>query len=292
MSRFLIGTAIVLICTFGGSQLGSTQNSPSSPEVSQQPSGQPAEQTAPQNGFGPIFQELGLNGSIVIYDKQTARFYEHNPDRNSTPVFPASTFKIFNALAGLETGVVANDVAVLTWDGIRRGLPGVGEIAAWNQDTNLRQAFKNSTIWFYQVIARKVGPERMQNFLSQSGYGNQQIGTPDRIDKFWLEGPLQITPKAQIAFLQKLEANDLPFSQRPIDLVKDMMILEQTPGYTLRGKTGWDVSVTPNLGWLVGYLEQNSNTYFFATHIEMPTPADASQRVEVTRRCLRALGLL
>jgi beta-lactamase class D len=232
------------------------------------------------------FQELGVNGSIVIYNKNNRRFYEHNPTRNSTAFFPASTFKILNALISLETGVIQDDVAVLTWDGIKR------EIPTWNRDTNLRQAFKDSTVWFYQVLARKNGHERMQKFVEQVNYGNRQIGTADRIDRFWLEGPLQITPKQEIEFLQKLERNDLPFSQRTIELVKDMMIIEKTPDYTLHGKTGWITSVTPNVGWIVGYLEQKNNVYFFATNIDMATVKEAGKRLELTRRSFKGLGLL
>ncbi|MEW6495714.1 MAG: class D beta-lactamase [Cyanobacteriota bacterium] len=232
------------------------------------------------------FQELGIEGSILIYDRDGKQFYEHNSERNSVAFSPASTFKIFNSLVSLETGVIRDDVAVLTWDGIERDFP------AWNRDTNLRQAFKDSTVWFYQVLARKVGYERMQNWINQVGYGNRQIGTPEQIDRFWLTQPLQITPKQQIEFLQRLDRGDLPFSQRTMDLVKDIMIFERTPNYTLRAKTGWSTSTTPKIGWFVGYLEQNDNTYFFATNIVMPTINEAAKRIEVTRRCLKTLGLL
>ena len=232
------------------------------------------------------FQELGIEGSIFIYDRNGKQFYEHNPERNSVAFSPASTFKIFNSLVSLETGVIRDDVAVLTWDGIDR------EIPAWNRDTNLRQAFKDSTVWFYQVLARKVGYERMQNWINQVGYGNRQIGTPDQIDRFWLAEPLKITPKQQIEFLQRLDRGDLPFSQRTMNFVKDIMIFERTPNYTLRAKTGWSASSTPKIGWFVGYLEQNNNTYFFATNMVTPTENELLKRIEVTRRCLKALGLL
>nr|WP_322746393.1 class D beta-lactamase [Nostoc sp. LEGE 12450] len=236
--------------------------------------------------FGRHFQEFGREGSILIYDSKNNRIYEHNPKRNATAIAPASTFKIFNALVALETGVVPNDVAVLTWDGIHR------DIDAWNHDTNLRQAFKDSTVWFYQVLARKAGYERMQQFINKVGYGNRQIGTAADIDHFWLQQPLQITPQEQIKFLQRLYQGDLPFSQRTINLVKDIMVREQTPDYTLRAKTGWLTNTKPNVGWFVGYLEQNKNVYFFATTLDMYKPEDAPVRIEITRRSLKDLGLL
>lgn len=246
----------------------------------------PAMLTVKTPNLGRHFQEFGREGSILIYDSKNNRIYEHNPQRNATAIAPASTFKIFNALVALETNVIPDDVAVLTWDGIHR------EIDAWNHDTNLRQAFKDSTVWFYQVLARRIGYERMQQFINKVGYGNRQIGTAADIDRFWLQKPLQITPKEQIKFLQRLYQGDLPFSQRTINLVKDIMVREQTPDYTLRGKTGWLTSTKPEVGWFVGYLEQNKNVYFFVTTLDMYKPEDAPARIEITRRSLKDLGLL
>jgi len=279
--KILLACSVLLLAVSGVSVVSATGLVQQSREVSFS-----TEIVVANVDLGRSFQELGINGSIAIYDKNNNRFYEHNPSRNTTTFFPASIFKIFNALVALETKVIPNDVHVLTWDGIKR------EIPAWNRDTNLRQAFKDSTVWFYQVLARKAGHERMQSFINQVGYGNRQIGTPEQIDRFWLEGPLQITPKQEIEFLQKLERNDLPFSQPTIDLVKDIMIVERTPDYTLRAKTGTASSVKPNIGWLVGYLEQNKNVYFFATNIDLQTPTDAAKRLEITRRSFKALGLL
>ena len=267
--------AVVSVITFGAMY------------VVAQPASTSSERPAKAPNFGRHFQEFGREGSILIYDSTNNRIYEHNPQRNAIAIAPASTFKIFNALVALETGVVPNDVAVLTWDGIHR------DIDAWNHDTNLRQAFKDSTVWFYQVLARRAGYERMQQFINKAGYGNRQIGTAADIDRFWLEQKiLQITPQEQIKFLQRLYQGDLPFSQRTINLVKDIMIREQTPDYTLRGKTGWLTTSKPQVGWFVGYLEQNKNVYFFATTLDMQKSEDAPARIEITRRSLKDLGLL
>ena len=182
----------------------------------------------------------------------------------------------------METGVIQNDVSVLTWDGIKR------DFDVWNQDTNLRQAFKNSTVWFYQVLARRIGSERMQKFVNQAGYGNRRIGTVENIDNFWLKGDLRITPRQQIQFLQKVRSEKLPFSKSNLDLLKDIMIVEKTPNYILRGKTGW----VGKTGWFVGYLEQNNQVYYFATNLEMASAKLAPTRINITRLCLEKLGLL
>ena len=237
--------------------------------------------------FKQHFNNLGINGSIIIYDRNRDSFYQHNPRRNNTAFLPASTYKIPNSLIALETGTIKDDVAVLTWDGIERGV-GDSLIEEWNQDLNLRLAFKYSAVWFYQVLARKIGHQRMQDYVNRMEYGNLNIGEKEDIDRFWLEGELRITPIGQIDFLRRLYQNDLPFSQSTIDLVKDIAISEQTPDYILRGKTG----ATSKIGWYVGYLEQNDNVYFFATNLDMNSENAIVARKEITRACLQDLGLL
>jgi beta-lactamase class D len=235
------------------------------------------------------FKDLGVEGSIAIYDAKQDRLYQHNAPRNAKAILPASTFKILNSLIALETKTIPDELAILTWDGIPKQLP------EWNRDLNMREAFKLSAVWFYQVLARKAGFESMQKYVTQASYGNQKIGTKEQIDSFWLTGELRIAPLQQIQFLRRLYANELPFSDRSISIVKDIMIVEQTPDYTIRAKTGL-VSFGDNkvkqIGWYVGYLERGKNAYFFATNIDIRNPKDVANRKELTRRCLKTLSLL
>jgi beta-lactamase class D len=236
--------------------------------------------------FRKHFQQLGIEGSIMIYDLNNDLTYQHNPQRNQTAFLPASTFKILNSLISLETQVIPNELAILTWDGIERKLP------EWNRDLNMKEAIKIPAVWFYQVLARRIGHEQMQKWITKVGYGNQQIGDKQDIDKFWLEGKLQITPQAQIQFLRRLYKGDLPFSKKSISTVKEMIIVEQTPDYTIRGKTGTIDNPKAPIGWYVGYIEKGKNAYFFATNIDIRTKSDAAARKELTRRCLKDMALL
>lgn len=239
---------------------------------------------ASQPDFSQHFQDLDIEGSIVIYDLNQDLTHQHNPERNATSFLPASTFKILNSLISLETGVIANELSILTWDGVDRSIP------AWNRDHNMRTAFPASTVWFYQVLARRIGYERMQQWVAAADYGNHNIGNSDAIDTFWLNGDLRITPQQQIQFLQRLQSNSLPFSDDTLATVKDIMIVERTPDYIIRAKTGW--ALVGEVGWYVGYVEQNENTYFFATNIHIRDQTDLENRAEVTRRSLETLQLL
>jgi len=246
--------------------------------------------TAPTNiDFSKHFKAFNVEGSIFIYDQQNAQTFQYNLTRNQTAFPAASTFKIPNSLIALETGVIKDELALLTWDGIQRALP------QWNRDLNLREAFKLSTVWFYQVLARRIGYKQMQKWITTIGYGNQNIGTRTDIDQFWLNGELKITPAEQVTFLRRLYANELPFSERTLTAVKDIMIVEKTPNYTIRAKTGWfgfgDHTVQ-NIGWYVGYVEKNEKAYFFATNIDIKTEQDAIARIEISRLCLEDLGII
>ena len=242
-------------------------------------------QVAQRLNCASYFREQNIQGSIIIFDRNKNLFYQDNNSRNETGFLPASTFKIFNSLVALETGVIKDELAILTWDGIKR------DFDFWNRDYNMRQAIKYSAVWFYQVLARKIGHQRMQEYINKVGYGNRNIGLEKDLDRFWLSGKLRITPKEQINFLRRLYAGNLPFSERSMNIVKDILIVEQTPEYTLRAKTGWTTAPKPDLGWYVGYLEQNDNVYFFATNIDIVKPEDAKARLSITRRCLQDLGL-
>ena len=103
-------------------------------------------------------------------------------ERAEAGYLPASTFKIPNSLIALETGVVADaDSDDVPWDKVVR------EFDAWNQDHTLRTAFKASAVPVFQDIARKIGPERMQQYVDAFDYGNRDIGGAP-IDTFWLNG--------------------------------------------------------------------------------------------------------
>ncbi|NJK70453.1 MAG: class D beta-lactamase [Microcoleus sp. CSU_2_2] len=284
VSRLIIATLVALACLtftlFHPTQFAFTQPTPTIQNPTE----------IPQSiDFGRHFQELAVKGSILIEDLRQNRTYQHNPQRNSTAFLPGSTFKILNSLISLETGITSDELQMLTWDGIQRQIP------AWNRDLNMKEAIKISAVWFYQVLARRVGYDRMQKWVTQVGYGNSQIGSKQDIDKFWLQGELRITPQEQIQFLRRLYNNKLPFSERSLSIVKDILIVEKTPEYTIRAKTGWvgfEGMAKPEIGWYVGYLEKGDNIYFFATNIDMQSQKDASARIELTRRCFQDLGVL
>ncbi|MCJ7649072.1 MAG: class D beta-lactamase, partial [Candidatus Lokiarchaeota archaeon] len=82
------------------------------------------------------FDEYNHVGSFVLYDLKNDKYIRYNPDRCKQQFIPASTFKIFNSLAALETGAVKDENDTIRWDGIERAY------AEWNKDMDMKHAFK------------------------------------------------------------------------------------------------------------------------------------------------------
>ncbi|MFN5855082.1 MAG: class D beta-lactamase [Pseudanabaenaceae cyanobacterium] len=201
------------------------------------------------------------DGCLILFDLKRQRYIRYNRQHCEQRFLPASTFKIFNSLVALQTGVIANENVVFKWDGITREFP------LWNQDQTLRTAFSRSVVWVYQDLARRIGNERMAQYIKAVGYGNGDIS--GGIDTFWLNGKLRIAPEEQIQFLVGLYQEELPFTVPVMRTVKEVMIIERTSEYTLRGKTGWgrNVDGAESVGWYVGYLEKSDDVYFYALNL-------------------------
>jgi beta-lactamase class D len=96
-----------------------------------------------------------------------------------------------------------------------------------------------------------------------------------------------------VEFLKRLYEDDLPFSERSMKLVKEMLVLEKTDQYQLSGKTGSGQGDGLYVGWFVGFLEEEKNVYFFATNIQGPdSNAKGPTAKEITLDILRGSELL
>jgi beta-lactamase class D len=239
-----------------------------------------------QGDFGRVFAEADAAGTFVVLDVARNRIVVFDPARAETGFLPASTFKIPNALIALETGVAADaDRTRFPWDQVVR------DIDAWNRDHTLRSAFKASAVPVYQDIARKIGPERMQDYVGKFDYGNRDVS--GAIDTFWLDGKLRISAMQQIVFLHKLYRRELPLSARSQQIVRDIMFLEEIEFGELRGKTG-AVGITTargskaTMGWLVGWLERAGQPpLIFAMNIDVREGKQLAARLPITKALLR-----
>jgi beta-lactamase class D len=237
----------------------------------------------------------GVDAAFVVRDEQSGSVTRHNPARAATPFPPMSTFKIPNMLIGLETGVLTGPDHEMAWDPAR--VPGwenwdAGFKETWAKDQTLRSAFAVSAVWYFQEVARQIGPQRMQTFLDRFDYGNRDIS--GGIDHFWLESSLLISADQQVDFLRRFRHGELGLAPATTATAADIMIRERGDGWVWSAKTGSGVRA-PGIWivWLVGYVERDGNVWFFAMNLDGKTYAEArDRRTALARRALEVVGAL
>jgi beta-lactamase class D len=231
-----------------------------------------------------LFVAAGVDGTFVLYDVTAERFVGHDRLRAETRFVPGSTFKIPNALIGLAVGSVKDVDEVLPYGGTPQ------PFQQWQQDMGLRQAIAISNVPIFQALARRTGLRAMAENVAQMDYGNTKIGA--KVDRFWLDGPLQISAMEQTRFLARLAQGALPYPASIQRAVRGIVLLESTAQYRLYGKTGWVNAPGPGVGWWVGWVEHEQGLYAFAINVDIHSQVDADKRIPLAKDCLKALGVL
>ena len=223
-------------------------------------------------------------GSFVLYDQSADKWNIYNMEHASTRVSPNSTYKIYDALLGLESGIITPEHSTFTWNG--EPYP----FNSWEADQDLTSAIHNSVNWYFQAIDSQAGFEAVRTFLQTINYGNQNTGT--NLNLYWTDFSLKISPIEQVELLQDFYQNNFHFDSKNIQAVKKALLLSTTSSGSLYGKTGTGrVNGKDVNGWFIGYIETANNTYYFATNIQSSSGATGSQATEITESVLSNLGI-
>ncbi len=210
------------------------------------------------------FKDCNVNGSITIYDYTKQKWYISDTIDANKETLPASTFKIINLLIALETKIISNENDVIKWTG-ETDTTLYGYRPNIYRDMTVKEAFELSAGWVFIELAKKIGKDKYLDYLRKCHYGNLNL-SESGVD-FWNFGPFAISPKKQVEFLIKIYKNQTPFSKKNIDILKRVMISENSKEETIRSKTGWTRLDGNDMGWWVGYVTSENNVYFFATRI-------------------------
>lgn len=224
------------------------------------------------------------NGSFVLYDLESDSWCIHNKEQAALRVSPDSTYKIYDALLGLEEGVIKPEDSFMAWDGKRY------PFAAWNTDQTLASAMSSSVNWYFQTIDRRLSRAALHRYMQKIGYGNKDLsGDPSA---YWLESSLKISPIEQVELLIRLQKNFWGFSPKNIEAVKEAICLSSSDTRKFYGKTGTGrVDGRDVNGWFIGYLETAGRTCFFATNIRAKNHAVGSLAEEITLSILSDMNL-
>ncbi len=255
--------------------------------------------------WGKIYEQHGIKDAcFILRDNNHEAIHFFNKERCLQRFLPASTFKIFNSMVALETAVAPDERLLIKWDSTPQ------ERHELEKDMNMQEAFKLSCVWYYQEIARRIGPGRMQHYLDTIKYGNMNMGSS--IDKFWLNDSLLISADEQAGFVKRLYFAELPVSERSQRIVKNLMLQEETPGYKLYYKTGTGQSKGKYIYWVTGFVERIEHVkepkgsmnkmdfrmypYFFSMNFEIPATDTSdkwfNERITVLKEILKDYGAM
>ncbi len=204
------------------------------------------------------------NGCAVFYNADENTMEIYNSEMANTRFSPNSTFKIIAVLEGLRYGVIESENSHMHYNG------GKYPFESWEKDLNLKEAFRESCVWYFRQVIDKVGQENMQKDIDKLGYGNRDISmwqgsgeapTPDT-NGFWLGSSLKISPVEMTRIIADIFEGKTDYDQSDIAILKNVMQSDKDGIY---GKTG---TGRDNTAWYAGFYEYGSSRTYFAVHIE------------------------
>lgn len=215
----------------------------------------------------------------LVYTLETNTFLLQEGDCEQA-LSPASTFKIPLSLMAYDSGYLTDlDLPTLPYRSSY-----AATIPSHQQATSPRNWMKNSVVWYSQAFTEWLGAQRFKDYVAAFAYGNQDLsgepGANNGLTRAWLSSSLKITPLQQVQFLQKMLERQLPVKDAAYDYTQQLL-KQEAPllNFSVYGKTG---SVTApvdaqgvklagrQLGWFVGWLQQDEQRIIFVQVINEP----------------------
>lgn len=226
----------------------------------------------------------GYEGSFVLYDLNGDTWKVYDMEQATLRTAPNSTYKIYDALFGLEEGVIAPDDSFMAWNGTNH------PFEAWNGNQDLHSAMQSSVNWYFEEIDKQIGSSAIQDYIRKIGYGNEIVNA--NLSAYWMQGALKISPVEQVELLTALHNNRFDFAPENINAIKNSIRLFSSEDKNFYGKTGTGrIDGQDVNGWFVGLLETTGNTYFFAANIQAAEYATGSKASEISLSILSHMGI-
>jgi len=180
---------------------------------------------------------------------------------------PCSTFKIISTLIGLDEKVITSEASTMGYDGT------LYQRENWNQELSLKEAFEYSCVWYFRKLIDQVGEAKLQESIEELDYGNHDISEWEgsainsypRLNGFWIESSLKISPLEQIKVLTDIFEGRTKYSEEDIAILKSIMLTTERESSSIYGKTGTGINCN---GWFVGFMDKFDDRIYFAVYLE------------------------
>jgi len=209
--------------------------------------------------------------NFLLIDGTTDKIVTEFGPRTDERVSPCSTFKIVLSLMGYDAEIL-KDEKTPCWEYQETY---EDWLDVWKSSQSPQSWMQYSCVWYSKLLAKQLGTDRINSYLSSMKYGNMDIsggiGQTECPNIAWINSSLKISLKEQVEFLVKMIQEKLPTSIYSTQMTKAILFKEVlSEGWKLYGKTGWSGSDITKDGktlehsWFIGWIEKDYIFYPFA----------------------------
>ncbi len=237
-------------------------------------------------------------GSFVLYNFKQNSYYTFNDSVSKTRYPTFSTFKVVSSLIALDMGIARDEFYTIKYDSLKYPMPGWMKKDAffknWFRDHNLKSALNYSVNWYFKELGTRIGNNNIIEYLNKLNYGNKNV-VPGN-GAFWYNGQLKISSLEQVGFIKDILNKDCKGVSKEAQVLTKKIFPHKGKGnYSIYGKTGTgEIAGGYYIGWYVGFLETNDNSYAFALNIFADDVNDISgkRRMDMVQDIFIDLGLV
>lgn len=212
--------------------------------------------------IGGIFEKHGVKGTFGMFDNSRGKFTIYDLNRFKQNYAPGQTFNIVSTLVALHTGKLTDDSSLVKAND------------SLGSTLNIYTAFRANSTPHFETVASLIGKDTMKFWVDSLKYGNKKIGND--LQHFWMNDSLQISADEQLGLIKRLYFKQHPIRASVQESLKKMLVVEnnaqfqtayQMASVNLKGK---------QLGWIVGWIEENRHVYPFVINFDAGAEADTN----------------
>lgn len=170
------------------------------------------------------FKSKEIEGAIVLYNENKDEwiFSNETDALSNSPI--AGHFQLWMALVGLKHQIFdVSENKFMPWDGVQRYYFEQRK-PEWNQNTNLVQAIRFQTDWYFEQLKERLPLEEYRHFVKTNPLFTEVNNNV--WEKFWNYGALT-NPKTMILFIKDLYYGELDFNSYHQKFVFNQMLIDQ-----------------------------------------------------------------
>lgn len=224
-----------------------------------------------------VFLTFSLSAKAATIDcfivKEGSKYLIKEGKECDTRYSPASTFKVPLAVIGYDSRILKDENNPI-WTNKE---PVTFLKDYWDGEKTPSNWMRFSIVWYSQALTKELGAKAFQGYIDKLNYGNKDLtgnpGKNDGLTQAWLSSSLLISSLEQIAFIEKLAKDDLPFAKESqLKTKKILRFFDESllsNGWILYGKTGTDVDEKTKLrrGYFVGFGEKDKRMISYVIHM-------------------------